>query len=279
MSLQEWMIPDDLAPGDKKSLERDWSGIELHRIESTTDRHFDTAFGSLWAEFGSVGEIEQADVLAERLRWDPAIFVNGCAMRYRMMLVTAGGEFAAVRDHTAIVLEHSPGVVVHLSHNLVAPAWRRSGVAGWLRALPVTTARSVLAAQNRPTNSSITLVGEMEHPDIAKPGTQIRLKAYEKAGYRKVDPSRVNYLQPDFRPPREIDLSGGPQPIPLTLIVRRVGRETEEFITGAEVRHIAASLYKMYGAAFRAQDMAAVDPTLADYPADDEKIRLVLPTE
>lgn len=279
MSLQEWMIPADLAPGDKKSLERDWSGIELHRIESTTDRHFDTAFGSLWAEFGSVGEIEQADVLAERLRWDPAIFVNGCAMRYRMMLVTAGGEFAAVRDHTAIVLEHSPGVVVHLSHNLVAPAWRRSGVAGWLRALPVTTARSVLAAQNRPTNSSITLVGEMEHPDIAKPGTQIRLKAYEKAGYRKVDPSRVNYLQPDFRPPREIDLSGGPQPIPLTLIVRRVGRETEEFITGAEVRHIAASLYKMYGAAFRAQDMAAVDPTLADYPADDEKIRLVLPTE
>jgi len=279
MSLQEWMIPGDLAPGDKKSLERDWSGIELHRIESTTDQHFDTAFGALWAEFGSAGEIEQADVLAERLRWDSSIFINGCAMRYRMMLVTAGGQFAAVRDHTAIVLEHSPGAVVHLSHNLVGPAWRRSGIAGWLRALPVTTARSVLAAQNRPTNSPITLVGEMEHPDISKPGTQIRLKAYEKAGYRKVDPARVNYLQPDFRPPREIDLSSGPQPIPLTLVVRRVGREAEEFITGSEVRHIAASLYKMYGAAFRAQDMAAVEATLADYPGDDEKIRLVLPSE
>lgn len=279
MSLQEWMIPGDLAPGDEKSLERDWSGIELHRIENTSDQHFDMAFGALWAEFGSAGEIEQADVLAERLRWDPAIFVNGCAMRYRMMLVTAGGEFAAVRDHTAIVLEKSPGAVVHLSHNLVAPAWRRSGLAGWLRALPVTTARSVLAAQNRPTNSPITLVGEMEHPNPSNPGTQIRLKAYEKAGYRKVDPARVNYLQPDFRSPREIDLSGGPQPIPLTLVVRRVGREEEDFITGAEIRHIAASLYKMYGAAFRARDMVAVECTLAEYPPDDEKVRLVLPSE
>ena len=51
MNLQPWMIPSDLAPGDAKSLARDWSDVELHRIESSDDPHFDTAFGALWSQF------------------------------------------------------------------------------------------------------------------------------------------------------------------------------------------------------------------------------------
>lgn len=278
MKLQSWMHPADLAPGDQKSLQRDWSDVELHRISSTEDPFFDTAFGALWAEFGAIGEIEQASVLGMRMQWDPARLVNGCAMRYRMMLVTSGGKFAAVRDHTAIVLENEPGAVVHLSHNLVAPEWRRSGLAGWLRALPVTTARSVLAAQNRPPDSPITLVGEMEHPDASDQATLVRLTAYEKAGCKKIDPSRVGYLQPDFRAHHEIDRDGGPRPLPLVLIIRRVGREQEEFVTGAEVRRIATSLYKMYGTGFRAKDMEVVHASLEGYPAPDEKIPLIPPT-
>ena len=54
MNLQPWMIPSDLAPGDAKSLARDWSDVELHRIESSDDPHFDTAFGALWSQFGAV---------------------------------------------------------------------------------------------------------------------------------------------------------------------------------------------------------------------------------
>ena len=278
MTLQPWMIPSDLAPGDAKSLQRDWSAVELHRIESTEDPRFDLAFGALWAEFGEIGEIEQADVLGLRMLWDPARVVDGCSMRYRMMLVTSSAQFVAVRDHTAILLEDEPGAVVHLSHNLVAPAWRRSGIAGWLRALPITTARSVLAAQHRPEDSPITLVGEMEHPDPLDPATQVRLAAYEKAGYKKIDPSRVGYLQPDFRAHHEIDSSGGPHPIPLSLIIRKVGREEEEFVTGAEVRRIARSLYKMYGAGFRPKDMEIVHSSLETYPDSDEHIPLVRPT-
>lgn len=278
MKLLDWMIPEDLAPGDVRSVERDWSDIRLHRVETTDDPLFDMAFGALWSEFGAIGELEEASVLATRMRWNPAEPVDGCSLRYRMMLVTAEGRFAAVRDHTAIVLEGEPGVVVHLSHNLVALEWRRSGLAGWMRALPVTTARHVLEACKRPMDSPIVLVGEMEYPDPANPATQVRLAAYQKAGYKKVDPSRVSYLQPDFRSPREIDLSGGPKPIPLALIVRRVGRESEDFLSGAEVRRIARSLYRMYAVGFRPQDMKDLFSSLDHYPALDERIPLIPPT-
>ncbi|MCX6968755.1 MAG: hypothetical protein NTV93_01200 [Verrucomicrobia bacterium] len=278
MNLQSWMIPSDLAPGDAKSLQRDWSDIELHRIGNTSDPHFDIAFGALWSEFGVIGEVEQADVLGLRMLWDPSQVIDGCSMRYRMMLVTSNGKFAAVRDHTAIVLEDEPGAVVHLSHNLVAPEWRRTGLAGWLRALPITTARSVLSAQSRPADSPITLVGEMEHPDSSDQATLVRLAAYEKAGCKKIDPARVGYLQPDFRAHHEIDMGGGPQPIPLCLIIRKVGREHEEHVTGSEVRRIARSLYKMYGTGFRAKDMDVVHASLENYPAPEEKIPLLPPT-
>lgn len=276
MNLQPWMHPGDLAPGDQKSLHRDWHDVDLCRVGSTDDPMFDMAFGALWAEFGSLGEIEQASVLGMRMTWDPARFLDGCAMRYEMLLVTSGGKFAAVCDHTAIVLADEPGAVVHLSHHLVAPEWRRTGLAGWLRALPMTTARKALAAQHRPPDSPVTLVGEMEHPSDA--ATLVRLAAYGKAGCKKVDPARVGYLQPDFRAHHEIDISGGPQPIPLALIIRRVGREDEDFVTGAEVRRIAASLYKMYGAGFRPQDMEVVHASIGAYPPPDERIRLIPPT-
>lgn len=273
------MIPSDLAPGDTKSLERDWSDLDLHRLTSADDPLFDLAFGSLWAEFGAANEVEQAPVLARRMVWDGHHFVNTCALRYRMMLLTSGGKFAAVRDHTAIVQKDKPGAVVHLSHNLVAPAWRRTGLAGWLRALPIQTARHCLAAQNRPADSPIVLVGEMEHPDPADPASLVRLKAYARAGYRKVDPRRVHYLQPDFRPPEEIDHDGAPRPIPMGLVIRRVGREQETEIRGAEVREIAEALFHMYAAGFRPQDMAPLFASLDTYPDPQETVSLLSPLD
>ena len=276
--LQSWMIPADLAPGDAKSLERDWGGLELHRVESAEDPLFDEAFGTLWAEFGASGEVEQAAVLARRMRWNGHAMINGCALRYRLMLLKSGGQIVAVRDHTAIVRDDREGAVVHLSHNLVMPEWRRSGLAGWLRALPILTARNCLAAQGRPTDAPITLVGEMEHPDPANLASLVRLKAYEKAGYLKIDPRQINYLQPDFHAPEEIDDQGGPRPIPLSLAVRRVGRETEDEITGQEARDIAESLYRMYRAGFREKDMIPLFASLETYPAAETRIALLPPT-
>ncbi len=65
--LLDWMIPSDLAPGDTKSLERDWSDIDLHRIRSADDPAFDIAFGALWAEFGARSEVEQPTVLSQEV--------------------------------------------------------------------------------------------------------------------------------------------------------------------------------------------------------------------
>jgi len=278
MNLQPWMRPEHLAPGDTKSLHGDWSGLELHTIRSTDDSFFETAFGALWAEFGAAGEMEQATVIAERMKWNPSQMHDGAALLYAMQLITRDGEFVAVRDHTAILLANEPGAIVHLSHNLVAPAWRRSGIAGWLRALPVSTALEALAAAGHPLNAPITLVGEMEHFNPSNAATGIRLTAYEKAGYKMVDPELVDYWQPDFRDPQVIDQENGPKPIPLCLMLRRIDREHEEFISGGEARQSVNALYKMYGRGFRARDMKVVFETLKNYPPAHSHIPLVPPT-
>jgi hypothetical protein len=278
MNLQSWMIPEHLAPGDAKSLEGDWAGMELHRITSAEDPFFEMAFGALCAEFGDAGEMEQASVIARRLQWLPEQLINGASMQYALQLVTHAGEFVAVRDHTVIILESEPRAVVHLSHNLVAPEWRRSGIAGWMRALPVATAMDSLQSLRLPITSPITLIGEMEHFDPTRSATLVRLTAYEKAGFKMVDPSRVSYLQPDFRDPSEIDLSSGPQPLPLTLMLRRIGREAEDFVGGAEILHGVKALYKMYASEFRAADMHQVYESLKAYPASRDRIPLKPPT-
>ena len=273
--LQPWMIPGDLAPGDSRSRERDWSDVMLHRITSPDEPAFGAAFQALWDEFGARGELEQASVLSRRLRWDGSTLIGGAAFCYDLMQVTSGGRLAAVRDHTAIV-RTGAGAVVHLSHNLIVPEWRRSGLAGWMRALPIQTARNCLRAQGIATTAPIALVGEMEH--AGNPASYARLAAYEKAGFQKIDPRAVNYLQPDFRAPEVIDAGGGPQPLPLALVVRRVGRELERTISGAGVREIVESLYCLYGAQFRNQDMTPLLQQLESYPAADARIALLPPT-
>lgn len=272
------MVPAHLAPGDLKSLEGDWSEIELHLIQDESDPFFEMAFCALWNEFGDKGEMEQAAVIAERLKWHPQHPRNGAALRYALVLITHRGRFVAVRDHTVIILGDRPGAVVHLSHNLVAPEWRRSGIAGWSRAFPISTALDCLAELEQPAGSPITLVGEMEHLDPSKPDTQVRLTAYEKAGFKMVDPTRVRYLQPDFRSPVEIDKSSGPCPVPLCLMLRRVGREQETSVSGAEVLQVVQALYQMYGTGFRESDMKVVLESLRTYPAASESIDLLPPT-
>lgn len=272
------MRPEDLAPNDRKSLERDWSGVELHRIDSLEHPLFRVAYDALWKEFGERREMETPEVLAKRMAWEPQERHEGCALKYRLFLIMHGEEIVAVRDHTAIVPPSNDGCVVHLSHALVLPDWRRSGIAGWLRALPVTTARNTLRAVGLPEELPITLVGEMEPLDENEPATVVRLKAYENAGYQKVDPKAVPYLQPDFRPPEEIERSGGARPLRLNLVIRRVGRENETTIRGREVRSMVEALYRMYAVGFRAQDMAPLFEALKDYPSEDAEIALLAPT-
>jgi len=165
-----------------------------------------------------------------------------------------------------------------LSHLLITPRFRGSGLAGWMRALPIYTARECLK-RSAQANRLINLVAEMEPADPTQPGRFGRLIAYEKVGFRKIDPCRVHYLQPDFRPPAGIDAAGGVAcPVPLSLVTRRVKREEESVITGREVRTVVESLYTMYQQSFRPADMAPNWASLSAYPADDDVIDLVPPT-
>ena len=296
MKLQAWMTPEDLAPGDKKCVHADMSRIEIHRIVSGDDPHFDMAFGALWDEFGHSGELERAEVLSRRLRRESP------NMRYEMILLKSEGKFAAACDHTVIVdegksrgagvpsaiseimgkmpmpINQKPaGALVHISHNLIAPAWRRTGLGGWLRAISVTSARTFLASIGC-QDALITIVGEVEYIDHSHAGNIGRLHAYEKAGYKKIDPAKVKYLQPDFRPSDQIDHDGRPSPVPLCLVIRRVGNEAVDFITGTEMLEIVGSLYRMFALDFRPQDMECLYESLKDYPAHDEKIALIPPT-
>jgi len=60
--------------------------------------------------------------------------------------------------------------------------------------------------------------------------------------------------------------------------VRRVGREQETRLPGAEVRDIVQSIYSMYGTGLRERDMAVVRQSLHSYPDEDTEIALVPPT-
>ena len=262
------LTPDLLAPGDSKSAALNPGDFAWTQIRSTSDPLFETAYAALWAEFGASHEMERREVLAARFVQDPA-------MRYEMVLAQKNGAVAAIRDHTAIWFEGE--VVVHLSHLLITPEWRRSGLAGWMRAASLLTAR-MLASEHSQPDAAITLVGEMEYDDGSDPRRAVRLTAYERAGFRKIDPAAVRYFQPDFRAPAEIDATGGARPLPFQLIIRQVGKESETHIRGAKVRRIVRALYTMYAPQFRPQDMAHPSLNLDSYPPDDAEVALVAPT-
>ena len=261
-------VPADLAPGDARSAGIDVSAFQTDRIRGIDDPLFEIAHAALLAEFGAKNEMERAETLALRFALAPRIL-------YEMILVRRDGEFIGVRDHTAIVSRDGAQAVVHLSHNLLALAARRMGLAGWMRAFPIQTARECLAGKSAP----VTLVAEMEYDDGSDRQRAIRLRAYEKAGFMKIDPRLVDYHQPDFRTPAEIDAGGGPQPLPFQLVIRRVGREGETTIRGGEIRSLVQSLHDIYGPQFRPQDMAhpLIDP--AALPAVDAVVSLLPPTQ
>src|SRR5678816_3862016 len=101
MSLD--FIPADLAGGDKKALELNYRDFHIARICSTDYLLFDLAFERLWAEFGSHHTMESREVISRRLGWHPATAIGNYWLRYEMILVQQQNQFAAVRDHTAIV--------------------------------------------------------------------------------------------------------------------------------------------------------------------------------
>lgn len=271
------VTPDDLSPGDYRYADFDWTGFNVSFIDSPRHPRFDAGYAALWDEFGASHEMEQRAIIEQRLGWRPEQTIGKWAMRYEMVVVLHDNELAAVCDHSAIAdLEHvHTPVTVHLSHLLILPRFRGSGLAGWMRAMPIRTARECLERSRQPARP-INLVCEMEPADAAQPARVRRLATFGKAGFLKIDPGAVNYLQPDFRPVERIDATA-PQPLPLSLVVRRVNRESELTLPGHEVRAIVTALYRMYSLTFRAQDMQPNWDSLASYPNDHAQVALIPP--
>ena len=268
----------DLAPGDRRVLDADWAAFEVVAVENASDPLFEQAYERMWREFGDRGEMERREVIAERLGWRPERPTGGRAMLYELRVVRRDDSIVAVRDHTAITTPNG-AVIVHLSHVLVEPAMRGYGLASWLRALPMQTARRCAAAIELPEAGArpVTLVAEMEHDD-GSPAVRTRLRSYAKAGFRVVDPQRVPYQQPDFRCAAEIDRTAV-QSVPLSLVVRRVGKENESRMPGDELREMTDALYAMFGVHVRADHMSGVRAAASGFPCGREWVSLPVPIE
>jgi hypothetical protein len=192
------------------------------------------------------------------------------------------GVVVAVRDHSVVVRLDDAGrpraepTVVHLSHALVEPAERGSGLAGWLRALPLEAARRCGAAAGRASDAPIVLVAEMEPHDPGDAARLARLKSYGRAGFRVIDPSAAPYRQPDFRPPAAIAASV-PVSVPLTLVVRRVGAEDAPDMPAAEVAAVVASIYAVYGIHVPRAALEPLERDAAAWTARRSRFRLLPP--
>jgi GNAT superfamily N-acetyltransferase len=261
---------DDLAPGDRDVAARDWSDLRVHRVASAADPDFALGYARLWDEFGADGAMERRAVIAERLAWDPASPAGGARLAYEMLIFRRAGEIAAVRDHSAVVRvtrdgAPAPGpVVVHLSHALVAPAHRGSGLAAWLRALPLGAARRCITAARMDATTPVVLVAEMER------GAGAAQRSYARAGFLKVDPAAARYAQPDFRDPTL-------PPLPFELVLRRVGREAERELPSGELAAIVDSIYAVYGAHVPDAALAPLRRDAADWTRRHATFRLVSP--
>lgn len=265
--------PDDLAPGDRWAARFDWSGLQLQRIADVEHPFFSAAYARLWREFGARGEMEELQVVADRLAWNPARPPGEVALAYEMLVVRRGDELVAVRDHSAIVARDGLAVV-HLSHVLVEPEWRGSGLAGWLRSLPIQAARNCAAAAGITAPLRLVLAAEMEPRDPHDPASLARLRSYERAGFKTL---AIPYAQPDFRPLAEIAASRF-EPLPLSLVIRRVGREDEPCVSGREAAGLIGALYSMFGVHLRSSDEALLRQRYEDPAAALERVDLLAPT-
>ena len=208
----------DLAPLDRPKAEAALGRLRLEDIRDPDGAAFHAAYDLLDAFFGPRGEMEARAALAGFVR-DPVIpFGGGMEGRYHLVAAWDGDTLVGARD-VYIDIDHDRGVcVVALSHSLVVPEWRRTGLAAMLRALPVTLARRTLDAvvgRQLPT----LVCAEMEPVDPANLDTVVRLLAYGRSGYTVLAPARFRYSQPEFR---DLDAPAHTG-IPLLGVVRPVG--------------------------------------------------------
>jgi hypothetical protein len=250
-----FLDPNDLAPGDRRIHPDLPAQLQLHTLESTHHPLFEEVFGMLHREFGEAREMETREVIASRMSWQGRLRPDGSHLLYVMQALTVNGICVGVRDHTAIFQPDAGTVVIHLSHVLVADAWRRKGIVSVLRTLPVATARELLRLAGGAPETPIVLFCEMEPLNLDEPANRIRRQSYERAGFCSIG-RHIGYLQPDFRPEVEIEADPmGTRPVELELLFRFVGNHAREPLHRDRVLSYIEAVYLMYAASFSTREM------------------------
>ncbi|WP_437998511.1 hypothetical protein WMF26_50170 [Sorangium sp. So ce185] len=234
--------PRDVRPGEgPEKVARALARFSV--VEAQDDAAFDEGYRALDEVFGPKGELERRKVLAAWFagqHTDPAAPIEA---RYHMLLARSvdDGRLAGVRDGYVTLDRAARRCVVLLSHALVLPAYRRSGLAALLRAAPVALARRALEGAGLGGSSAeVMLAAEMEAVDPDDRDTVVRLIAYGRAGFAIIPPAVLPYAQPDFRDLAALGVA--PVPLPLLAVVRQVGEEGRDDIPRAR----AASFLRHY---------------------------------
>lgn len=249
-------IDEDIYAGEGLQKVRE-AARRYYLSEPASLEEFRRGFDLLNETFGPTGEIETVEMLE---RWflagslgapaGTAAVEVGIRAHYHMVLARdADGSIAGVRDCFVTIDERASAppegrAHVLMSHSLVLPAHRRTGVAALLRHVPIALARLQLersrAGRSGPPPASppeILLFAEMDQVVPADKITVIRLLAYGKAGFRVVPPSALPFAQPDFRD----EVQHGdvePCPLPFLCVLRQVGADAATHIAPARLRDV-----------------------------------------
>jgi 4-aminobutyrate aminotransferase/(S)-3-amino-2-methylpropionate transaminase len=235
-----------------------------------TDAEFDLAFATLSAQFSAAGELEPREVL--RAWWCGELqAATAIHVRYHLALAWQGDQLAGVRDHFSTVDRRTGRAMAFLSHALVLPPWRRSGLGTLLRALPLADVQAEAAVVGT-TPQEVTLLTEMELPANDDTDSLVRLNAYARSGFRVLAPWRAPYAQPDFRAPSEWP----PCPVPMLLAVRQVGEENRVSLAPARLRTLLDHLAALHGATIEPGQLRVIRQRLWRQ-AGDEPVPLLDP--
>ncbi|EYF06028.1 Hypothetical protein CAP_2488 [Chondromyces apiculatus DSM 436] len=241
-------------------IERETRKYELWSVDNPDAPEFDEGYQLLWDTFGPTAEMERKDVLRKFLRDDPfEPEPSGTYMRY-FFLVARGedGKIRGVRDGTVLVNPaYAPDLcVVYLAHIYMKPEARGTVLSYWLRISPVeiamqflldlhTMGKIALPAPNAPGKyfgMRMNLTAESEYFSPEEPVSWQRMLFYGRGGFDAINPRHFPYRQPDFREPEQIRETGN-RPLPLVLLVRRMGRERQAQLPIDEARALMRLLY------------------------------------
>lgn len=254
-TTEPWPFRDgDIPPGENaEKVRAALARFQLQEVRS--DDAFALGYDTLDAVFGPPGEIERRGVLEAWLRGSLTKPDARIRVVYHMSLLWEGSALAAVRDHFSVVDRATGHVVAFMSHSLVIPAFRRSGVAALVRALPAAHARlDALALGVTPTE--VSLLSEMEMFEPHRSETLVRLYAYGRAGFRVVPPWHLPYAQPDFRDVTALGIEA--LPVPMMLLVRQVGEESRTTIDPRRARTLLDALAAVHAPTVDAPQIAAM---------------------